>query len=486
MYELGRPKYIIAALTCLTFLICATIVLALPFPEPLMTTEETRPASFDFENPAKRKTRCDWYRSRLGQYVSEINNAAAAARIPPELLATVILNELADVGVEDVEQDQAIAWTQGDYKKYLLDSEAGYIRVGRWWTQRPISSWSFGIAQIQPDTALRYNAVHVPPHLSGDRERTVFYVAFSLLNRTVNIHAAARVIKGILQDIKRYQAGPWARFFIRAGERFNAESPYAALKPPPSADSRVMHRERQRNLAQFVVAVYNSYGILTNTNPEQVPHPREVPSERKGDPEKYPNALLHSLNAQEIAEDLYASNACGMPLAMTSISWTAATENEGIFGTSQYKPGSLKGDIFELPVNTPSLPNFSDRKLRHIGTIYTKELNIPERKFNQGFPGVSNRIEWFAIRYAGRFYVSRPGTYGFRLLSDDGSRLFIDGRLTINNDGIHPPRSVPGKAMLKEGWHEIVEDYFQGPREHIALQLFVTPPNGTETIFRIP
>ena len=160
--------------------------------------------------------------------------------------------------------------------------------------------------------------------------------------------------------------------------------------------------------------------------------------------------------------------------------------SEGIFGSSQYSQNSLKGDIYELPVNTKVLPNFYDPKLKRIGTIWAKELNIPERDFKQGFPGVSDRIEWFAIQYSGRFGVSRPGFYVFRLLSDDGSRLSIDGRLTINNDGLHPPRSVSGSATLNEGGHEIGVEYFQGPRLHIALQLFVTPPGGTETVFRMP
>jgi hypothetical protein len=157
---------------------------------------------------------------------------------------------------------------------------------------------------------------------------------------------------------------------------------------------------------------------------------------------------------------------------------------KAVFGTSAYLPNSFKGDIYYLPAKTTSLPNFA--ALKPVGSIYTKALDVPERKFEQGFPGVSNRIEWFAIRYTGRFYVSKPGTYGFRLHSDDGSRLYIDRRLTINNDGLHPPRSASGNILLNQGWHDIMVNYFQGPRFHVALQLFVKPPGGAEAIFRMP
>jgi hypothetical protein len=104
----------------------------------------------------------------------------------------------------------------------------------------------------------------------------------------VAIHAAARVIKGILRDIERHQAGPWARFFIRPGERFDAGAPYAALNPLPSGNERAMQLMRQRNLAEFVVAIYNSDGsILTNTNPNEVSNPRT------GHDGSYPNSSIN-------------------------------------------------------------------------------------------------------------------------------------------------------------------------------------------------
>lgn len=156
------------------------------------------------------------------------------------------------------------------------------------------------------------------------------------------------------------------------------------------------------------------------------------------------------------------------------------SNDETTFGSSSADQFSLKGDIYYLPEGTGSLPDFST--LTPVGTIYTRELNISSRSFDSGFPGITNRFEWFAIRYTGQFRVGTNGKYSFRLLSDDGSRLLIDGRKIIDNDGTHAPQSVSGEVNLDSGIHQIEVDYFQGPRYYVALQLFWTPPGGSEQI----
>ena len=154
--------------------------------------------------------------------------------------------------------------------------------------------------------------------------------------------------------------------------------------------------------------------------------------------------------------------------------------SENPFGSATSNSISLKGDIYYLPEGASSLPDFSS--LTPVGSIYTMVLDIPTRSFTSGFPGVTNRFEWFAIRYTGTFNVDVEGDYAFRLVSDDGSRLFIDGKKIIDNDGEHATQSVSGNAYLTRDQHSIEVDYYQGPREEIALQLFWTPPGGSEEI----
>jgi len=151
------------------------------------------------------------------------------------------------------------------------------------------------------------------------------------------------------------------------------------------------------------------------------------------------------------------------------------------FGTTVVLPTGLKGTIYNLRRGTEWLPDF--RKLKPVGSIYTSSLNVPPQNFTQGFPGVTKRFEWFAIDYTGRFWIAEPGTYRFALLSDDGSKLYIDDDLVIENDGVHAAREQEGEAHLAAGIHRMRVSYFQGPRMEVALVLRVAGPG--ERRFRI-
>ena len=127
------------------------------------------------------------------------------------------------------------------------------------------------------------------------------------------------------------------------------------------------------------------------------------------------------------------------------------------------------------------LPDF--RKMKPKGTIYTTSLNVPPQNFMEGFPGVTKRFEWFAIMYTGRFWVQTPGAYRWVLTSDDGSKLWIDDRLAIDNDGVHPAQDARNTVDLTPGIHNIRIAYFQGPRNEVALILRVAGPGQRLHIF---
>ncbi len=161
----------------------------------------------------------------------------------------------------------------------------------------------------------------------------------------------------------------------------------------------------------------------------------------------------------------------------------AASDGSGTatFGTTVVVPGGLRGDIYYLKEGTWWLPKFENHK--PVGSIYTSELNVPPRHWLEGFPGVTSRFEWFAIDYRGRIWIENPGAYRFSLESDDGSKLYIDERLAIDNDGQHPPITARGHVELSAGLHDIRVSYFQGPRDTVALVLKVAPPGKPWKVF---
>ena len=65
------------------------------------------------------------------------------------------------------------------------------------------------------------------------------------------------------------------------------------------------------------------------------------------------------------------------------------------------------------------------------------------------------------MQFKGQIFIEDGGDYGFRLNSDNGSRLFIDGQQVIDN-GIQmtTPSMVDGSLRLLPGWHEIQVDYY--------------------------
>ena len=156
-------------------------------------------------------------------------------------------------------------------------------------------------------------------------------------------------------------------------------------------------------------------------------------------------------------------------------------EDSSVFGKKDRISNSLIGKIYFLPEGISKLPDFDT--MSSVGTIYTQTINIPGRSWVSGFPGISERFEWFAIEYKGHFKVDKAGEYQFRLVSDDGARLIIDDDTIIDNDGLHAESSKNGKTSLREGVHNIILQYFQGPRTSIALQLFASVAGEAEDLF---
>jgi outer membrane protein OmpA-like peptidoglycan-associated protein len=168
-------------------------------------------------------------------------------------------------------------------------------------------------------------------------------------------------------------------------------------------------------------------------------------------------------------------------LALLLVTPALADTGKGL-GTKDPGLYNLKGEIYYLPDGTDHMPEDLAKQKPH-GVIYSESLDVPERSFTEGFPGVTDRFEWFGIVYTGRFQVRTAGSYHFRSTTDDGIRLWIDGKPVMENDSIHGPDDANGDIALKPGLHDIKVWWFQGPRDQIALQLWITPPGGSEKIF---
>lgn len=77
-------------------------------------------------------------------------------------------------------------------------------------------------------------------------------------------------------------------------------------------------------------------------------------------------------------------------------------------------------------------------------------------------PGTSEK-PWdpsFSLRLEGQMNIIEPGTYRFDLSSDDGSLLYLDGTLVLDNGGIHTYQEKSVTLYLKAGKFNFLLDYF--------------------------
>lgn len=115
--------------------------------------------------------------------------------------------------------------------------------------------------------------------------------------------------------------------------------------------------------------------------------------------------------------------------------------------------GTTKYSFYEGSWN--SLPDFGKLKPKASGTGVAFELGLAKADGNYG------------MRFEGVFRAESTGDYTFTLSSDDGSRLLIDGKKIVDNDGIHPPQTRSGTVGLTKGIHNIVVEFFQGGGEAV-------------------
>lgn len=67
---------------------------------------------------------------------------------------------------------------------------------------------------------------------------------------------------------------------------------------------------------------------------------------------------------------------------------------------------------------------------------------------------------YIGLKFNGYIFIPETGNYTFSTLSDDGSKLFIDDELIVNNDNIHWANEAYGAVKLEKGFHKLKISYF--------------------------
>lgn len=96
------------------------------------------------------------------------------------------------------------------------------------------------------------------------------------------------------------------------------------------------------------------------------------------------------------------------------------------------------------------MPDFSKipvLKFGHINSIYLKEIHP--------------RKDYWGVEFSGYIKVNESKLYKFYTGSDDGSQLYIDDVLVVDNDGDHSYLEASGGIFLEKGYHRIQLHYFE-------------------------
>lgn len=120
------------------------------------------------------------------------------------------------------------------------------------------------------------------------------------------------------------------------------------------------------------------------------------------------------------------------------------------------KQAGLVLRVWEFDGGSPQIPDLVPGQLPNV------VREIKAIKLGDGGEAFGAAPENFISEIAGYLHVEQAGAYEFHLTSDDGSKLWIDGKLLIDHDGAHAPESRDGTLDLTAGDHALRLKHYQG------------------------
>jgi hypothetical protein len=123
-----------------------------------------------------------------------------------------------------------------------------------------------------------------------------------------------------------------------------------------------------------------------------------------------------------------------------------------VLDLKRHDGGGVNYRVYLLPEPAMRLPDFDRLTPAASGAVH--ELSLAEVKLP--------REDNVAVVFDGYLEIATGGAYDFSLASDDGSKLYIDGKPVVDNDGSHGVLTAHGGTDLQPGRHAIRVEWFNG------------------------
>jgi hypothetical protein len=120
-----------------------------------------------------------------------------------------------------------------------------------------------------------------------------------------------------------------------------------------------------------------------------------------------------------------------------------------------------------------SLPNLAGRNPDNVRVVDRVWYGTTSGAWS-GF----SRSDQFAVRWTGFLDIKSAGVYNLWIQSDDGSKLYIDNQLVVNNDGLHGMKTMSADKNLAVGEHTLRLEMFEKGGGAGMLFKFKGPDSG--------
>ena len=233
--------------------------------------------------------------------------------------------------------------------------------------------------------------------------------------------------------------------------------------PPPSSDNLTVDAGRDNSL----VLPTNSISLQASVSGSGDARVSYQWAKKSGPSATLKDASSSKLVVQNMREGTYV------------FSVTASANQQSATDEVQVVVKSTPNDSPPTPPSPPSgsnglrykyyegswkvLPNFASQTVRKQGTVSNFTLGVRQREEN------------FGIVFTGSIQINTSGSYTFYTNSDDGSKLYIDGKQVVNNDECHAPRERSGKISLSRGRHAIEVRFFERTRGQVLDVRYAGP-----------